>query len=130
MASIIRRGPRQYQSTVRRRGHPTQSRTFDCKAAAEAWAREIETHMTRGRFVDASSVKGTPCATCASPRLLPAANGACLATRNNGTLQQTSDLEAVLQLSSVFGREAEQFGFVFPGGQYLSQSSEVFLCLC
>jgi len=58
MASIIKRGPRQYQSTVRRRGHPTQSRTFEHKAAAEAWARDIEATMARGRFLDPRGVKG------------------------------------------------------------------------
>ena len=58
MASIIKRGPRQYQSTVRRRGHPTQSRTFENKAAAETWARDIEATMDRGHFRDPRSIKG------------------------------------------------------------------------
>lgn len=48
MASITRRGDH-YQAKVRRRGHPTQSATFRTKAAAERWARKIETGVDDGR---------------------------------------------------------------------------------
>jgi len=37
---------------IRKKGHPQVSATFDTKAEAEAWAKEIETEMTRSRFVD------------------------------------------------------------------------------
>lgn len=39
---------------VRRAGFPTQSRSFDNKALAQTWAREVESKMDRGDFVDRS----------------------------------------------------------------------------
>jgi integrase len=37
---------------VRRAGFPAQSRSFDNKALAQAWAREVESKMDRGDFID------------------------------------------------------------------------------
>lgn len=51
MAAIWKRG-NYWRAEVRRLGHPKQNRTFDTKANAEAWARQIETKMDRGEFVD------------------------------------------------------------------------------
>ncbi|WP_298135566.1 site-specific integrase [Acidiferrobacter sp.] len=55
MASLIpRKGPhgrRVWQAHIRRRGYPTQVRTFDTKAEAEAWAAVIESEIARGVFV-------------------------------------------------------------------------------
>ncbi|MBC8721431.1 site-specific integrase [Paraburkholderia sp. 31.1] len=51
MASILKRG-NYWRAFIRRRGYPTQTRTFDTKALAEAWARCIESDMDRGTFVD------------------------------------------------------------------------------
>lgn len=36
MASITSRGQHQYQAQIRRKGYPTQTRTFETKAAAKA----------------------------------------------------------------------------------------------
>jgi len=47
MASILQRGDG-WQAKVRRKGAPTISRTFDLKADAEAWSREIEREHQRG----------------------------------------------------------------------------------
>ncbi|RQW22318.1 site-specific integrase [Rhodobacteraceae bacterium CH30] len=52
MASITKRGPNQFQAIIRRRGYPTQTRTFDTRAAAEAWARSVESKMDLGQFHD------------------------------------------------------------------------------
>lgn len=49
MASITKRG-KYWRAQVRRRGYPTQFRTFDTKALAEAWARQLESEMDRGVF--------------------------------------------------------------------------------
>jgi integrase len=54
MASIKQRGPYQWQAKVRRRGYPQQSKTFETKREAEAWASIIESEMTRSVFVDRS----------------------------------------------------------------------------
>ena len=63
MASFIpRKGPggkRVWQGHVRRRGYPTQVRTFDTKAEAEAWAATIESEIARGVFVCRAEAEGT-----------------------------------------------------------------------
>jgi hypothetical protein len=51
MASITKRGD-YWRAFVRRRGYPQQTRTFDTKASAEAWARRVESEIDRGVFVD------------------------------------------------------------------------------
>ena len=51
MASFRKRGPYQYQATVRRTGYPVQIKTFTEKREAEAWALDVESQMVRGLFV-------------------------------------------------------------------------------
>ena len=51
MASVWKRGD-YWRAAVRRQGYPKQTRTFDSKADAEAWARRAESEMDRGIFVD------------------------------------------------------------------------------
>lgn len=52
MATIQKRGEYQYQVEIRRKGYPRQTRTFESKAQAEAWAREQEHKMDMGQFRD------------------------------------------------------------------------------
>lgn len=49
MATVSRRGDRQWQAKVRRKGH-VASVTFETKVRAEAWARQIESDIDAGRF--------------------------------------------------------------------------------
>ncbi|AWU94830.1 tyrosine-type recombinase/integrase [Azospirillum ramasamyi] len=49
MATITKRGDRQWQVKVRRKTIAT-SATFETKARAEAWARQIESEIDAGRF--------------------------------------------------------------------------------
>lgn len=49
MATVSKRGDRQWQAKVRRKGH-SASATFETKARAEAWARQIESDIDAGRF--------------------------------------------------------------------------------
>jgi integrase len=49
MASIIRRGERQWQARVRRKAVHTGA-TFETKARAMAWARQVEAEIDAGRF--------------------------------------------------------------------------------
>lgn len=51
MAGIWKRG-NYWRAEIRRVGYPSQWRTFDTKAEAEAWARRLESEMDRGTFVD------------------------------------------------------------------------------
>ena len=59
MATITVRGPHQYQAQVRRKGYPTQTQTFETKAAAKAWATVIESEMTRAVFIDRTEAEST-----------------------------------------------------------------------
>lgn len=57
MAVIEKRGDLQWRVRVRRKGHPAQSATFETKAEAERWAREVESSMAAGRFRDSSHLR-------------------------------------------------------------------------
>lgn len=59
MATIREKGPAQWHVQVRRKGFPNQTRTFPTKKEAEAWARQIESQMDRGVFVDQSAAHRT-----------------------------------------------------------------------
>lgn len=51
MASIIKIGSK-WRAQVRRKGHPTVTRTFEKKALAERWALQVETEIRGGAFAD------------------------------------------------------------------------------
>lgn len=59
MASVRKRGERQWEARVRRRGYPVTCKTFDTKAEAEAWARDVESEMDKGAFVTRKEAEGT-----------------------------------------------------------------------
>lgn len=59
MASISRRGDLQWQARVRRRGYPVQIKTFNTRADAEAWARQVESEIDRGVFVSRVEAEST-----------------------------------------------------------------------
>jgi len=59
MATITKRGTRQWQAKVRKRGYPTESKTFTTKARAEEWARWGESEMDRGVFVSTAEAETT-----------------------------------------------------------------------
>ena len=49
MATVVKRGDRQWQARVRRRGQ-SATETFETKTRAEAWARQVEAEIDAGRF--------------------------------------------------------------------------------
>lgn len=57
MATITKRGAYQFQAIVRRRGHPSQTKTFESKREAEHWAAATETEMHRGFFDDRRAIE-------------------------------------------------------------------------
>ena len=59
MASIRKRGDRQWEVRVRKRGHPVQCQTFTTKVKAEAWATIVESEMERGVFVSRAEAETT-----------------------------------------------------------------------
>lgn len=48
-----------WRAEIVRKGYPRQSRTFDSKAEAEAWAAVMESEMARGVFVDRTEAENT-----------------------------------------------------------------------
>jgi integrase len=64
MASITARKDRDnliigWQVRVRKKGYPLQVKTFDKKAQAQTWARQIETEMDRGVWQDRGEAERT-----------------------------------------------------------------------
>lgn len=57
MASILKRGEYSYQAVIRRRGFPSQSKTFETKGDAQRWARMIERDMDRGAWRDSAAAE-------------------------------------------------------------------------
>lgn len=55
MASFQQRGEK-WRAVVRRKGHPTQTETFERKADAQRWARKIEGAIDQGEFSAPSKV--------------------------------------------------------------------------
>lgn len=59
MATLRKRGPAQWEAQIRRRGYPAQSKTFETKAEAQAWAQMIESEMARGVWLSRSEAEST-----------------------------------------------------------------------
>lgn len=59
MATFKQRGSGWWQAVVRRKGIHSQSKTFERKTDAEAWARAIENEMDRGVFVSRAEAEAT-----------------------------------------------------------------------
>lgn len=59
MASILERGPNQFQVVIRRKDQPTQTKTFETKREAKAWANVIESEIVRGVFTDRAEAEQT-----------------------------------------------------------------------
>ncbi|ASU38164.1 integrase [Herbaspirillum sp. meg3] len=59
MATIRKRGNLQWQAIIRKRGFPAQSKTFNTKSEALAWAGHVESEMTRGVFVSTGEAERT-----------------------------------------------------------------------
>lgn len=58
MATIRQRG-NTWQAIVKRKGYPTQSKSFDLKKDAERWARHQERLLDAGQWTDRSEVQQT-----------------------------------------------------------------------
>ncbi|WP_018151174.1 site-specific integrase [Leeia oryzae] len=57
MATINKRGDYQWQATIRRKGYPTQCKTFERKRDAEDWAKAVESQMRQGVFADTKAAE-------------------------------------------------------------------------
>lgn len=52
MATIEKRGNSQWRAKVRKKGFSSLTKTFSKKALAERWARDVESSMDKGIFID------------------------------------------------------------------------------
>jgi hypothetical protein len=59
MATIRKKGPGQWHVQVRRKGWPPQSKTLRTRVNAEKWARDVESEMDKGKFVDRTPAERT-----------------------------------------------------------------------
>lgn len=59
MATFKQRESGWWQAVIRRKGIPVQSKSFERKADAEAWARSIENQIDRGIFVSRAEAETT-----------------------------------------------------------------------
>lgn len=59
MATIRKRGNLQWEARIRKKGFPVTCKTFETKADAEKWTREIESEMDRGLFVSRKEAEAT-----------------------------------------------------------------------
>ncbi len=59
MPTIRKKGEGQHHVQIRKRGYPTQTKTFNKLADAERWATIIESEMERGVFVSRSEAEAT-----------------------------------------------------------------------
>lgn len=59
MAQYTQRESGGWEARIRRKGLPTQSRTFATKKKAEEWAVEVETRMNKGLFISTAEAERT-----------------------------------------------------------------------
>ena len=59
MPTIRKKGEGQYHVQIRKRGYPTQTKTFTKEADAKRWATIIESEMERGVFVSRTEAEAT-----------------------------------------------------------------------
>ena len=59
MASFRKRDSGQWQAQVRKKGYPTQTKSFNTRAAAAQWVRSIEYEMDQGLFVSRNEAETT-----------------------------------------------------------------------
>jgi len=59
MATFETRNSGFIQAKIRRKGYPTQSKSFRTKTEAEAWALQVEAAMGRGSFVSSAMAENT-----------------------------------------------------------------------
>lgn len=96
MASIRKKGDYQWHVQVRKKGHPTQTRTFTTKTDAERWGKETEIAIERGLFFDRTIAERTTLSSLIDryrEEVLPEKSGKHLAPSLN-------------QLGSAFGQYA------------------------
>lgn len=106
MATIRKRGPYQWEAQIRRRGYPAQSKTFNTKAEAEAWAKMIESEMSRGVWLSRGEAESTTLREALERYLAEIVPVKKSATREASTIRMLMALPLALRhLASIRGVE-------------------------
>lgn len=92
MATFRKRGPYQWEAQIRRRGYPAQSKTFNTKAEAEAWAQMIESEMSRGVWLSRSEAESTSLREALDRYLVE------IVPHKKGAVQEASTIKTLLAL--------------------------------
>ncbi|OZI49399.1 integrase [Bordetella genomosp. 4] len=93
MATFRKRGAFQWEAQIRKRGYPAQSKTFNTKAEAEAWAKMIESEMARGVWISRGEAEST------TLREALERYQAEIVPHKKGKVQETSIINMLLSLS-------------------------------
>lgn len=59
MATIVKKGPYQYQAQIRKKGYPDVYKTFEKKKDAVDFAAQIESEMIRGKYINRNEADST-----------------------------------------------------------------------
>jgi hypothetical protein len=59
MASIVKRGPKQFHVRIRQKGFPPRCQTFTSRDEARVWASIVENEMLRGIYVSRHEAEKT-----------------------------------------------------------------------
>lgn len=104
MATIRKRGAYQWEAQIRRRGYPAQSKTFNTKAEAEAWAKMIESEMARGVWLSRGEAESTTLREALERYLAEIVPAKKSATREASTIRMLMALPLALRhLASIRG---------------------------
>ncbi|MDK6078660.1 site-specific integrase [Massilia varians] len=109
MATIRKRGEGQYHVQIRKRGYPTQTKTFSKEADARRWATIIESEMERGVFVSRTEAEATLVADVLQryeTEVLPTKRGA---QSDRSRLKTLTEAFGVYRLASLSSLQVAQF---------------------
>ena len=109
MATLEKRGD-YWRVRIRRNGFPVQTRSFDTKAVAARWARDIESEMDKGIFVDRTEAEKNTLGDILDRYLdevTPLKRGA--AAEKSRLLALTRRTIATIKISALSGKEFSRY---------------------
>ena len=130
MATIRKRGHRQWEARVRRKGVPVQCRTFDTKETAERWARQVEGEIDKGAFVDRSEGEDTTFAEALGrweEEYLPKLAASSHQTEKSRIKALRRHPLAAMALAQVRGRDVVEFIYDLEEEEYSADSIRLYL---
>ena len=130
MATVRKRGHKQWEVRVRRKGVPVQCRTFDTKEVAKKWARQVEGEIDRGAFVDRSEAEETTLTEALDrwvQEYLPKLAASSHETERSRVRQLKRHPLALGALAQIRGRDVVEFIYDLEAEDYSPDSIRLFL---